>query len=101
MREPHLFYLVAVLQNNPILEVFDIYHNELITFKTDVQDEEFIYRIANRNLSNGDVFRIKSETKQAIWCYLKTNKKLRKLITTHDKDIHIKDDLELSASTST
>lgn len=62
-----------------------------------MDDEDFVEYLAKRSAKNGEIFKISQETREAVWSYLKDNKSLRKLITTHDKS-NYKQEVEQSFS---
>mmetsp|Transcript_20921 Transcript_20921/g.18555 ORF Transcript_20921/g.18555 Transcript_20921/m.18555 type:complete len:211 (+) Transcript_20921:1399-2031(+) len=78
--EANFFLIIAILQNNPILEVLDISRIELVSFATCTQDDEFICKVKDRRKTNEKAFRISTESQNAIWAYLKDNTSLRKFI---------------------
>ena len=78
--EHNFMYIIAIIQNSPIIEVIDIHHNEFIDLQTDVMDEDFIEALRKRYENTGELFEIKKETKLAIWHYLQSNTVLRKFI---------------------
>ena len=93
MYEHNFMYIIAIIQNSPTIEVFDIHHNEFIDLQTDVTEEEFIDILKERYDKTGEIFEIKREIKNAIWYYLKDNAVLRKVITTENKELHIAKEL--------
>ena len=84
--EANLFLIIAIIQNSPTLEVLDISRNELVSFETWCEDEEFISKVKERRKTNEKAFCISLESKTAIWMYLKDNTVLRKVLGCDGED---------------